>query len=152
MAMNHTTAIEKTKRDNPIPPESAKLKRSVGAREAIDMLPDSKEFAVEWIESWNSHDLDRIMSHYADDVEVTTPMIKIAMGIDSGTLRGKASARRYWQAALEKVPDLHFVLVECTQSVDSIAIYYKSVMGKMAIEVMFFDPNEKVSRVIAHYN
>ena len=27
-----------------------------------------------------------------------------------------------------------------------------SVMGKMAIEVMFFDPNGKVSKVIAHYN
>jgi ketosteroid isomerase-like protein len=118
----------------------------------MDMLPDSNEFAVEWIESWNSHDLDRIMSHYADDIEVTTPMIKIAMGIDNGTLQGKASVRQYWHAALDKVPDLHFELVECTQSVDSIAIFYKSVMGKKAIEVMFFDPNGKVSKVIAHYN
>lgn len=116
------------------------------------MLPDSKEFALEWIESWNSHDLDRIMSHYAEDVEVTTPMIKVAMGIDNGTLQGKASVRQYWRAALDKVPDLHFELVECTRSVDSIALYYKSVMGKMAIEVMFFDLNGKVSKVIAHYN
>ena len=36
----------------------------VGASKGgMKMLPDSKEFAVEWIESWNSHDLDRIMSH-----------------------------------------------------------------------------------------
>ena len=116
------------------------------------MLPDAKKFAAEWIESWNSHDLDRILSHYAEDVEVTTPMIKVAMGIDSGTLKGKALARRYWQAALERVPELHFELLEFTQSVESIAIYYKSVMGKMAIEVMFFDEKGKVSRVIAHYN
>jgi len=33
-------------------------------------------------------------------------MIKVALGIESGTLRGKALARRYWQVALEKVPDL----------------------------------------------
>jgi hypothetical protein len=123
-----------------------------GSRGGMSMLPDSKKFAVEWIESWNSHDLDRIMSHYTDDVEVTTPMIKTAMGIDSDTLRGKALVRNYWHAALERVPDLHFELVECTQSIDSIAIYYKSVMGRMAIEVMFFDPNAKVSKVIAHYN
>jgi len=114
--------------------------------------PDPKKFAEEWIESWNSHNLDHIMSHYAIDVEVTTPMIKVAMGIESGTLQGKASVRQYWQAALEKVPDLHFKLIECTQSVDSIAIYYESVMGKMAIEVMFFDTNGKVAKVIAHYN
>ena len=42
------------------------------------MLPDPNKFAVKWIESWNSHDLNRILSHYADDVEVTTPMIKVA--------------------------------------------------------------------------
>jgi hypothetical protein len=118
----------------------------------MDMLPDSKEFAVEWIKSWNSHDLDRIMSHYADDVKVTSPMIKVTMGIDNGMLQGRTSVRQYWHAALNKVPDLHFELVECTQSVDSIAIYYKSVMGKMAIELMFFDQNGKVSKVIAHYN
>lgn len=116
------------------------------------MLPDAEKFAAEWIESWNSHDLDRILSHYSDDVEATTPMIKVALGIESGTLRGKDLARRYWQAALERVPDLHFQLIECTQSVESIALYYKSVMGKMAIEVMFFDEDGKVSRVIAHYN
>jgi ketosteroid isomerase-like protein len=117
-----------------------------------DLLPDAKKFAEEWIESWNSHDLDRILSHYSEDVEVTTPMIKVAMGVDSGTLRGKDLARQYWQAALERAPDLHFELVELTQSIESIALYYRSVQGKMAIEVMFFDENGKVSRVIAHYN
>ncbi len=116
------------------------------------MLPDPKKFAAEWIESWNSHDLDRILSHYADDIEVTTPMIKTAMGIDSGTLRGKALVRQYWEAALKRVPDLHFELIECTQSIDSLAIYYQSVMAKKAIEVMFFDPEGKVTKVIAHYN
>jgi ketosteroid isomerase-like protein len=118
----------------------------------MTMLPDPKKFAIDWIESWNSHDLDRIMSHYANDVQVTTPMIKVAMGIDSGTLQGKAQVRKYWQAALEKVPDLHFELLDVAQSIDSIAIYYRSVMGKMAIEVMSFDSGGKVSRVVAHYN
>jgi ketosteroid isomerase-like protein len=47
------------------------------------MIPDPKEFAEEWIASWKSHDLDRILAHYADDVEVTTPMIKVAQRIQS---------------------------------------------------------------------
>ena len=116
------------------------------------MIPDPKEFAAEWIAAWNSHDLDRILSHYADNVEVTTPMIKVAMGIDDGTVHGKDAVRQYWGAALQKVPDLHFELVEATQSVDSIALYYKSVMGKMAIETMFFNNEGKIDKVIAHYN
>ena len=35
-----------------------------------------KQFAKEWIESWNSHDIDKILNHYSDDFEITTPMIK----------------------------------------------------------------------------
>jgi ketosteroid isomerase-like protein len=31
------------------------------------------QFAEEWIAAWNSHDLDRILSHYADDFEMASP-------------------------------------------------------------------------------
>ena len=116
------------------------------------MLPeDPQAYAREWIAAWNAHDLDRILDHYAEDVEITTPMIKVALGVPSGTLRGRAAAREYWQAALVKLPDLEFELLECTRGVDSIALCYKSVMEKRAIEVMFFDAQGKVSKMIAHY-
>ena len=116
------------------------------------MKTDAKTFANEWIESWNSHNLDRILSHYSDNFEITTPMIKVVLGIETGTLKGKEEIRNYWEAALKKVPDLYFELKEVTESVGSIAIYYKSVLEKMAIEVMFFDEEGKVNRVIAHYS
>lgn len=115
------------------------------------MKTDATKFANHWIESWNSHDLDRILTHYSDNFEITTPMIKVALGIETGTLKGKEEIRNYWDAALKKVPDLYFELKEVTESVGSIAIYYKSVLEKMAIEVMFFDEEGKVNRVIAHY-
>ncbi|MFZ5995040.1 MAG: nuclear transport factor 2 family protein [Thermodesulfobacteriota bacterium] len=112
---------------------------------------NAKKFANEWIESWNSHDLDRILSHYSDSFEITTPMIKVALGIETGTLKGKEKIRNYWEAAFKKVPDLDFELKEVTEGVGSIAVYYKSVLGKMAIEVMFFNEEGKVNKVIAHY-
>lgn len=112
---------------------------------------EAKKFAEEWIESWNSHDLDRILSHYTDDFEITTPMIKVTLGIETGTLKGKESIKKYWEAAFKKVPDLHFELKEVTQSVNSIAIYYKSVLGKMAIEVLFFNEQDRIFKAIAHY-
>ena len=43
-------------------------------------------FAENWITSWNTHNLDEILSHYSDDIEVTTPMIKMALGEETGTL------------------------------------------------------------------
>ena len=115
------------------------------------MKIDIKKFADEWIESWNSHDLDRILSHYSDNVEITTPMIKIALDIETGTLKGKEKVRNYWKAAFQKVPDLHFELKEVAEGVGTIAIYYKSVLGKMAIEVMFLNEEGKISKAIANY-
>ena len=115
------------------------------------MINDPVLFAEEWIRAWNSHDLDMIMSHYSDDCEITTPMIKTALGIDSGSLAGKSNVRNYWRAALDKVPDLHFELLDVTVSVGSVAIYYRSIFNKKAIEVMFFDTIGKVSKGIAHY-
>jgi len=78
-------------------------------------------------------------------------MIKITLGTDSGCLKGKARVRQYWQSALQKIPDLHFELIEATASVDSIAIYYRAAMNKRAVEMMVFNPQGKVVRSLAHY-
>jgi len=112
---------------------------------------EAKKFAEEWVKSWNSHDLEDILKHYSEDIEITTPMIKMAIGIDSGSLKGKASVADYWSKALVKIPDLHFELIEVTTSVSSIALYYKSVMNKMAIEVMSFNEEGLVNKMTAYY-
>lgn len=51
----------------------------------------ANEFAAEWIEAWNAHDIDRILSHYADDFEMNSPVIAKRLGVTSGTLKGKAA-------------------------------------------------------------
>jgi hypothetical protein len=114
-------------------------------------IEEARTFAEKWIHSWNSHNLDDILSHYAEDIEVTTPMIKLATGHEDASLSGKQSVGNYWATALSKLPDLHFELVQVTAGVNSVALYYKSVMGKMAIEVMFLDPEGKVNKMVAHY-
>jgi predicted SnoaL-like aldol condensation-catalyzing enzyme len=92
------------------------------------------------------------MHHYAEDVEITTPMIRLATGDDTDTLTGKSAVADYWSKALKKLPDLHFELVDVTTGVHSVALYYKSVMNKMSIEVMFFNEQGKVNRIFAHYS
>lgn len=108
-------------------------------------------FAADWIESWNAHDLDRVLSHYADDFEMTSPIINQLAGEPSGKLCGKISVGAYWSKALELIPDLHFELVSVLVGVASITIYYKGAGGRRAAEVFFFDANQKVSRAFAHY-
>lgn len=115
-------------------------------------IDQAQQFARAWEDAWNSHDLDRILSHYADDFQMTSPFIVTVMNEPTGTLKGKEKVRVYWAQALERLPDLHFDLIEVLASVDSITIYYHAVLGKRAAEVLFFDDNGKVRRAVAHYN
>lgn len=84
---------------------------------------DAKQFADHWISAWNKHDLEEILSHYTDDFEMTTPMIQRVLGIESGTLKGKAAIGDYWRAALKRIPDLKFSIIEVTSGVNSVSIY-----------------------------
>ena len=60
--------------------------------------------------------------------------------------------KKYWEDALEKIPDLHFELLDVAVGVESIVLYYKSVLSTHAMEVMHFNTEGKVNKVIAHYN
>ena len=115
------------------------------------MHMDSEKFIHGWIDAWNSRSLERILSHYSDDIEITTPMISMATGNDKSTLKGKEAVAAYWAEALEKLPDLHFELLDWAEGVDCVSVYYRSVMDMIAIETMWFDENGRVCRMNASY-
>ncbi|AIL44061.1 nuclear transport factor 2 family protein [Elizabethkingia anophelis] len=114
-------------------------------------MPKAQQFAKTWIQAWNSHDMNAILNHYSEDIEITTPMIKMALGEGDGSLKGKEAVADYLRRALDKMPDLHFELYDVTEGVVSVALYYKSVMDKKAVEVMFFNEEGKVNKMFAHY-
>jgi ketosteroid isomerase-like protein len=111
----------------------------------------AKAFASAWISAWNSHDIDEIMTHYADDFEMTSPFIAEKTGGKTSTLYGKKAVGEYWVAALQRFPELKFELLDVLISGHSLVIYYKSVMDKMAAELFVFDESGKVVKAIAHY-
>jgi ketosteroid isomerase-like protein len=87
----------------------------------------AQQFAEDWIESWNAHDLERILSHYADDFEMRSPLIVERMGIPEGRLQGKDAIRPYWEQGLAATPPLKFELRHVMAGVGAIAIVYRSV-------------------------
>jgi ketosteroid isomerase-like protein len=110
----------------------------------------ARRFAEDWVASWNSHDLARILSHYTEDFEMSSPMIIQIMGEPSGTLKGKTAVRDYWAKALARLPDLHFDLTEVLIGASSLVIQYRGPRGPSA-EVFWFDAQNKVCRAAAHY-
>lgn len=110
----------------------------------------AREFAEEWIEAWNSHNLERILSHYEDGFSMTSPVIIQLTGEASGCLIGKKAVGAYWAKALELIPDLHFELISVLAGVDSVTVYYQGARG-LSAEVFFFGTEGKVNRAFAHY-
>ncbi len=96
----------------------------------------AERFAREWIEAWNSHDLERIFSHYVDDFEMSSPFIVERMKEPSGVLRGKDAIRPYWTWGLQLQPPLKFELLGVYAGVDEIAIHYRSVGRRLVTEIL----------------
>jgi len=112
----------------------------------------ARKLAEEWIESWNSHDIESILSHYGQDIIFSSPFIVKLLENQTGTIRGKEELRLYFLKGLEAYPELKFELKDIFTGVDSITLYYKSVNNLSAAEVMIFDSDAKITKVIAHYN
>jgi ketosteroid isomerase-like protein len=111
----------------------------------------AKALAQSWIDAWNAHDLPRILSHYSDDFEMTSPYIVQITGEASGTLRGKAAVGAYWQKALEKFPDLRFESQHVLYSPASVTLIYQSNRSGLAAEVFFVNAEGKIFKAVAHY-
>lgn len=108
-------------------------------------------FATDWLQAWNTHELDRVLSHYSDDFEMFSPVIVQVMGIPEGRLQGKAAVGAYWAKALSLFPDLKFTHLCTLVGVDSITINYVGATGKRAAEVFHFNELRQVVRAHAHY-
>jgi ketosteroid isomerase-like protein len=71
----------------------------------------ANKFANDWVASWNTHDLDRVMSHYDDNVEYYSQFVLKLTDNKSGMLQGKNEVQQYLAKALQTYPDLHFKLI-----------------------------------------
>jgi len=117
------------------------------------MLTQDKanSFAKHWIESWNSHDLDAIMSHYSDDIVLTSPVAAKLLGDPAGTVKGKVALRAYFQKGLEFYPQLRFDLVDVMWGISSVVLYYTNQNSTKSGEFMEVGKDGKITRVVANY-
>jgi hypothetical protein len=111
-----------------------------------------RELADHWVKAWNSHDLDRIMAHYADDVVLISPVAVKILGDPSGRVIGKAALRAYFKRALDVYPTLRFELVDLMWGLESVVLYYVNQKGSKTGEYMEIGPTGKVSKVVANYS
>jgi hypothetical protein len=108
-------------------------------------------FAADWIKAWNAHDLDAILSHYADDVVFRSPRIAVVMGEKVDFVAGKPALARYWGEALSIAKDLRFTFDRLYLGSDSLTIAYRNHRGQNAAETFVFGGDGLVKESIATY-
>lgn len=111
----------------------------------------AKSFASEWLEAWNAHDIERVLSHYTDDFEMSSPIIVQLLGEPSGILRSKETVGAYWRKALQVVPDLRFELISVLVGVRSVTLYYKGARNRLSAEVFDLNAAGLIVKAVAHY-
>ena len=113
--------------------------------------PTAEAFAAEWIAAWNSRDLDRVLAHYEDDFEFSSPFIVEIAGEPSGVLKGKSAVGAYWARALARIPALNFELEKVFWGIRTLVIQYRRHDGRAAAEWFEFGDRGKVVRSSAQY-
>ena len=108
--------------------------------------------ANHWVAAWNAHDLDLIMTHYEDAIELISPVAARLLGTPDGQVSGKPDLRAYFQRGLEAYPELHFRLEDVLWGINSIVFYYINQKGTRTAEFMELSASGKVRRVVANYN
>ena len=107
--------------------------------------------AQHWVEAWNSHDIEAIMSHYAPDVEFQASTVVTRWSRADGRLHGSAELREQFMRGLALVPNLRFELEEILLSPDGYAVLYRRENGNRVIDSVELDAEGRAVRVTAYY-
>ena len=115
-------------------------------------MDEADDFARNWIAAFNTGDLALILSHYAEEVELISPIYLAFTEGRSDKVSGKAALAGYFEMALARYPELHFTLLEIARGTRSVCLRYHSNIGdRIAIECFERDAAGKAARVTCHY-
>ncbi len=66
------------------------------------------EIAKQWLQAFNDHNLEKLLSLYDDNAEHFSPKVKARQPESKGIIKGKAALRNWWQDAFNRLPDLAY--------------------------------------------
>ena len=112
---------------------------------------DAETHAKDWIEAWNAHDLERIMSHYSRDVVFEAETVKMRWQKPDGKLFGVVELRKHFALGLELAPQLNFQLEQVFLAPSGYAILYRRENGNRVIDCVTMNDSGQAAKVIAYY-
>lgn len=106
----------------------------------------AKDHINRWINAWNNHDLDALLSMYSEKIQFSSPKIKtIFPNRKYSKLSNKKELKEYWTLALERFPNLKFEAKELIIHNDVIIFEYFAALNGvdsiLVIEKFEFENN-----------
>ena len=110
----------------------------------------AKDFARHWEANWRAVDIDAVVSHFADDAEMRSPLAVTLTG--SAVVKGAPEIRRYWQKAYGHIQqaDLRVLSSSWDDELSRLTIWWQ-LDDVRASELRDFGPNDQVIRSEAFY-
>jgi hypothetical protein len=112
----------------------------------------AKQYMSRWLDAANHLDIDAIVALYADDAELTSPVVVEILHEPSGTIRGLPALRDYFQRAFASVSFFQYQMVEAAWSRSSLTCWYVNHKGTRSTAFIEFDPAGKIRRHVNHFS
>ena len=118
--------------------------------EAVMDRDAAGRFVERWLQNWCTVDIDAVVSHFADDAEMRSPLaIKLT---DSPVVKGADNIRRYWKRAYGHIEsaDLKVLAWSWDGTIARLTVWWQLGEAR-ASEFMDFDASGRVTRSEAFY-
>lgn len=113
-----------------------------------------KQLAHTWIDAFNKHDLDLLLSLYHDEAEHYSPKLKIHQPHTNGIIKGKTALKNWWSDAFTRLPNLHYQLLQLTIEENRVFMeYIRQTPGEPDLqvgEVLLFEHNTIIASRVYH--
>ena len=84
----------------------------------------SKQLALQWFNAFNEHDIEKLLVLYDENAEHYSPKLKIHQPKTNGLIKGKPALRKWWTDAFDRLPDLHYEVIQLTAEDESVFMEY----------------------------
>lgn len=88
------------------------------------MSTANEAIARTWMDAFNAHDVDRLITLYDEQATHTSPKIRTLHPETAGMLVGRAALQRWWADAIARLPGLRYELLTVTASAERVFIEY----------------------------
>ncbi len=79
---------------------------------------------MEWFDAFNEHDIEKLLALYDDEAVHYSPKLKIHQPASLGLIEGKPALRAWWTDAFDRLPNLHYKVLQLTAEDDRVFMEY----------------------------